>query len=189
LFAVLQGLHRRSPFTDFALVGAFIVVVIDPKVQIILQLINVLIDLLAERHLIEFLQNGFVEPLTDTVSILLIMFLVAFIFTANTSVDSTVSSRGKFTTKVPSVDVQAASSAVIKQIFVERGQLLKKGQLVAILDETDAKTNLAGNVEKIAAVERRLRRIKYEQELITSGSAFPKELNLSGLFKEILKKD
>ena len=68
-FAVLQGLHGRSPFTDFALVGAFIVVVIDPKVQIILQLINVFIDILAERHLIELLQNGFVEPLADAVGL------------------------------------------------------------------------------------------------------------------------
>jgi hypothetical protein len=33
-FAVLQGLHRGFPFADFALMGAFIVVVIDPKVQI-----------------------------------------------------------------------------------------------------------------------------------------------------------
>ena len=69
MFAVLQGLHRRSPFTDFTLVGAFIVVVIDPKVQIILQLVNVFIDLLAERYLIELLQNGFVEPLADAVGL------------------------------------------------------------------------------------------------------------------------
>ena len=69
MFAVLQGLHRRSPFTDFALVGAFIVVVIDPKVQIILQLVNVFIDLLAERYLIELLQNGFVKPLADAVGL------------------------------------------------------------------------------------------------------------------------
>ena len=68
-FAVLQGLHGRSPFTDFALVGAFIVVVIDPQVQIILQLLDVFIYLLAERHLIELLQDCFVEPLTDTVGL------------------------------------------------------------------------------------------------------------------------
>ena len=68
-FAFLQGLHGRSPFTDFTLMGAFIVVVIDPKVQINLQLINAFIDLLAERYLIELLQNGFVEPLADAVGL------------------------------------------------------------------------------------------------------------------------
>ncbi len=43
-----DGLHR---------LGAFIVVVINPKVQIILQLLDGLIDSPTERHLIELLQN------------------------------------------------------------------------------------------------------------------------------------
>ena len=67
LVAVLQGLHGCSSFTYFSLMSAFIVVVIDPKVQIILQLINVFIVFLAERHLIELLQNGFVEPLAEAI--------------------------------------------------------------------------------------------------------------------------
>lgn len=68
-FAVLQGLPGRSSFTDFALVGAFIVVVIDPKVQINLQHFDAVINLLAERHLIELLQDGFVEPLADPIGL------------------------------------------------------------------------------------------------------------------------
>ena len=44
-FAFLQGLHGGSPFTDFALMGAFIVVVIDPCVEI-LWLLDGLVDLL-----------------------------------------------------------------------------------------------------------------------------------------------
>ncbi len=68
-FAVLQGLHGRSPFTDFALVGAFIVVVIDPLVQINLQLLDTFVDLLAECHLIELLQDGLVEPFADAVGL------------------------------------------------------------------------------------------------------------------------
>ena len=66
-FAVQQGLHGRSSFTDFALMGAFIVVVIDPKVEIDLQLLDGFINLLSERHVIELLENGLVEPLTDAV--------------------------------------------------------------------------------------------------------------------------
>ena len=38
--AFLQGLQGRTAFTDFALMGAFIVVVIDPFVQVRLQLFN-----------------------------------------------------------------------------------------------------------------------------------------------------
>ncbi len=48
---------------DFSLVGAFIIVVIDPFVQIVLQLLDGLIDLFAEGDLIELLQDGLVEPL------------------------------------------------------------------------------------------------------------------------------
>ncbi len=44
--------------------GAFIVVVIDPLVQIDLQLLDGLIDFLAEGDLIELLQDGLLkEPL------------------------------------------------------------------------------------------------------------------------------
>jgi hypothetical protein len=62
-------LYRGFPFTDTAFVGAFIVVVVDPQLLIILQLINVFIDLLVERHLIEFMQNGFVKPLADAIGL------------------------------------------------------------------------------------------------------------------------
>jgi len=49
--------------------GAFIVVLIDPFVQIDLQLLNGLVDLFTECHLIELLQDGLVEPLTDAVGL------------------------------------------------------------------------------------------------------------------------
>ena len=127
------------------------------------------------------------RPLTYASGIILSLFLVAILYTSNTSVDTTVSARGKFTTKVPNVDVQASSSAVIRKVLVERGQLLKKDQLVAILDETDAKTNLASNKEQLAAVESRLRRIKLEQELVKNGGPVPKNIKLSPEFKDILR--
>ena len=69
LFAVLQGLHGRSPFTDFTLMGAVIIIVIDPFVEVFLQHLDAVIDNLAERHLIELLQHGFVEPLADAVGL------------------------------------------------------------------------------------------------------------------------
>ena len=49
--------------------GASIVVVIDPFVQIILQLLDGLVDLLSECHLVELLQDGFVEPFADAVGL------------------------------------------------------------------------------------------------------------------------
>ena len=43
--------------------GAFIVVVIDPFIEIILQLLDGLVDL------VELLQDGFVEPFADAVGL------------------------------------------------------------------------------------------------------------------------
>ena len=45
--AILQGLHGRAAFADFALVAAFIIVVIDPLVQIDLQLLDALVERLS----------------------------------------------------------------------------------------------------------------------------------------------
>ena len=41
--------------------AAFIIVVIDPLVQIDLQLLDAFVERLSERHLIELLQDGLVE--------------------------------------------------------------------------------------------------------------------------------
>ena len=49
--------------------GAFIVVVIDPLVQVDLQLLDGLIDLLAEGDLIKLLQVGLMEPFADAVGL------------------------------------------------------------------------------------------------------------------------
>ena len=45
------------------------VVMMEPCVQIGLKLVDALIQVLSERDLIEFLQDGFVEPLTDAVGL------------------------------------------------------------------------------------------------------------------------
>ncbi len=68
-FAVHQGLQGCAAFADLALMGAFIVVVIDPLVQIDLQLLDGLIDLFAECDLIKLLQDGLVESFADAVGL------------------------------------------------------------------------------------------------------------------------
>ena len=66
--AVLQGLHGYSTFTEFFQMGVFIFVVIDPFVKIDLQLLDGLI-FFSEFYLIEFLQDGFVQPRADAVAL------------------------------------------------------------------------------------------------------------------------
>ena len=121
-------------------------------------------------------------------SIIFLLFVVAFSFASIFEIDTTVSSRGKFATKVPNVDVQATSNAIVKKVIVERGQILREGQVVAILDEVNAQTNLAQNTETLASVNDRLLRIRLEQDHIKTGKPLPAKTSLSVLLRDILKK-
>ncbi|MEE2745938.1 MAG: HlyD family type I secretion periplasmic adaptor subunit [Pseudomonadota bacterium] len=127
-------------------------------------------------------------PVILTVGTVLVGFLVAFLFSFSQSVETTVSSRGKFTTEVPNVDVQASSSATVRKVMVKRGQQIKKGQLVVLLDSTVAEADLKSNTEKLNAVVGRLRRLKLEQKLIVSKRAIPNGHKLNPLALDILSK-
>jgi hemolysin D len=128
------------------------------------------------------------KPLMYSAVILLLLLCSGFTFASIFALDTTVSSRGMFTTKMPNVDVQASTNAVVKKILVERGQVLKKNQIVAILDEIDARANLIKNTETLAAVEARLLRIRLEEDYIRNDQTIPKNINLSPLLSDILRK-
>ena len=128
------------------------------------------------------------RPVILTLGTVLMGFLVAFLFAFSQSVDTTVSARGKFTTEVPNVGVQASSSATVRKVFVKRGQQINKGQLVVLLDSTVADSDLKGNTEKLNAVSGRLRRLKLEQSLILSRKQIPRSHNLIALAYDILSK-
>ena len=49
--------------------GAFIIVVFQPDVQILLQLIEVTVELLSESYLVELLQDRLVEPFADAIGL------------------------------------------------------------------------------------------------------------------------
>ncbi len=128
------------------------------------------------------------RPLMFTGVALVLMFVVAFLFSYQAVVDTTVSSRGKFTTKVPNVEIQASSSAVVRKLLVKRGDIIEKGQLVVLLDSTVAKADLKGNTEKLSAVIGRLKRLKMEQELIKSRKSIPTNHGIDVLNLDILSK-
>ncbi|MEE2998371.1 MAG: HlyD family type I secretion periplasmic adaptor subunit [Pseudomonadota bacterium] len=128
------------------------------------------------------------RPIMLTLGAVLTAFVVAFVFTTSLSVDTTVSARGKFTAEVPNVGVQASSSATVRKVFVKRGDQVKKGDLIVLLDSTAADSDLKGNVEKLAAVSGRLRRLKLEQKLIKTRKPVPSNHGLTPLAYDILNK-
>ena len=67
IFAVDHGLDRRSTATYFALMRAFVVVVLQPLIEIGLQRFDGFIEFFAERDLIKLLQDRLVESFTDVI--------------------------------------------------------------------------------------------------------------------------
>lgn len=109
-------------------------------------------------------------------------------FLAFTEIDVTVSARGRLTTRVPSVVIQARANAVVDQVLVERGQTVNRGDIIARLDGTVILTNLAVIQEQLAASEQRLRRFALEQELIANGKPVPADHKLTPVDADILGK-
>ena len=64
-----HGLEGRSAATYFALMRAFVGLVMQPFIQIGLKHVDALVEFLADRDLIEFLQDGLMEPLPHTVDL------------------------------------------------------------------------------------------------------------------------
>ena len=127
-------------------------------------------------------------PVMLTLGVVLAGFLIAFLYAFSQSVDTTVSARGKFTTEMPNVGVQASSSATVREVLVKRGELIKKGELVVLLDSTVVEADLKSNTEKLNAASARLRRLKLEQSLILSQNLIPSDHGLAPLAHDILAK-
>lgn len=128
------------------------------------------------------------KPLIYSATMILSLIFTGIIFASIFKLDTTVSASGKFTTKMPNFDVQASTNAVVKELLVERGQMLKKDQVVAILDEIDARANLIKNSETLDAVNAHLLRIRLEAEFIKNDKAIPINDKLSPLLSNVLRK-
>jgi len=129
------------------------------------------------------------KPLLYSSFALLFLLITAVTFASLFSIETSLSSRGKFLTKIPNIDVQATSSSVIKKVLVGRGDIVKTGQILAILDGTIAKSNVKANGDKLLSVRQRLSRVILEQNLIKSGKAVPKKVSsLDSINLDILVK-
>ncbi len=123
-----------------------------------------------------------------TAVLVLTLFIGSLLFTYFTNIDTTVSARGKFTTKTPNVLVQSTANSVVKTLFVERGEMIEEGQIVALLDDTIARTNLKKNIERLKVVEGRLARLRIENKNINFGGSSLENTDLDALNQDILTK-
>ena len=120
--------------------------------------------------------------------LILALFIGTLLFTSFISIDTTISARGKFTTKTPNILVQSTANSVVKKLFVERGEMIQKGQLIALLDDTIAKAQLVRNTEKSKVVEGRLTRLRLENKVLNFGGSSEENPELDALNRDILAK-
>lgn len=120
--------------------------------------------------------------------LILSLFLAAFLFSYFNEIDTVISARGKFTTRTPNVVIQASANSVIKSLLVERGQVVQKGQLIALLDDTIASTSFEMSFEELEIVKARLSRHKVETELLNNHDSLLHDTGLNSSNHDILVK-
>jgi len=122
-----------------------------------------------------------------TISIL-VMLIGCLVFMSFTVVDTTVGSRGLVTTVVPNAQIQAATSAIVREVLVQRGQKLKKGDLIAKLDDTEVISGIAVNQSRQNTLKNRILRLEEEVRFlrVESQKAYPRLSHIDALEAIIL---
>ena len=117
-----------------------------------------------------------------------IIFFV-LIFSILSHVDITVSSRGKFVTSVPNVEVQAARSSVVTEIAVKRGDRVRKGDILVTLDPSEVGSDQKVMSTKLRAARQRIKRLVLEEKALKGLDLSNSNIRqLDGGNKEILAK-
>jgi HlyD family secretion protein len=104
-------------------------------------------------------------------------------------VDTTVSARGQFTTRTPNIVVEAGANSIVREILVERGEEVKKDQVIAFLDDTITTANLSQSKQIIRNLEQTLNRFKLEKSYIENDLPIIETKNLDVLnFDTLIKR-
>ena len=122
---------------------------------------------------------------------LLLLSLISFvlIFSVLSHVDVTVSSRGKFVTSVPNVEVQSARSSVVTKILVNRGDRVVKDEILVVLDPSEVGSDLKVMTSKLRSARQRILRLSLEEKAINNVKFLDIDFKkLDGGNKEILRK-
>ncbi|MBS1254310.1 MAG: Type I secretion system membrane fusion protein PrsE [Deltaproteobacteria bacterium] len=129
------------------------------------------------------------RPVIISAVSLLIFIVVMTLWSSFSFVDKTVSARGKFTNTAPNIEIQSTGSSFIKELNLERGQHIKKGQTIAKLDGTVVNANLKIVEDKINAVKNKILRLKLQKNSIINKKLKEDGLDkLDDINKEILEK-
>ena len=149
---------------------------------------------LRSSHLIEvddtddIYDRGPTKPFLYTAYSLVAFLLLTIVFGTFSKIDTTVSTRGQFTTRTPNIVVEAGANSIVRQVLVERGEKVKKNQVIALLDDTMTSANLSQNKQAIQNLEQTLHRLELEKFYIENESSVVETKKLNSLNLDTLEK-
>ncbi|MEL0215165.1 MAG: cyclic nucleotide-binding domain-containing protein, partial [Burkholderiaceae bacterium] len=121
--------------------------------------------------------------------LLLGIVFFALLFSILSHVDITVSSRGKFVTSVPNVEVQAARSSVVTKIAVKRGDRVRKEDVLVTLDPSEVGSDQKVMSTKLQSARQRIKRLVLEEKALKGLDLSNSKIRqLDGGNREILAK-
>lgn len=134
-------------------------------------------------------QDGRVRRVLDAVSgptqliIVLTLAVIGFVvWAANAEIDELVRARGQVIAAARTQVVQAADNGVLRSVLVKEGQRVKRGALLAEMDDDRARAAYDDSRNKVAALKASLARLR--AEVYGGGLHFPAELGAWPAFRE-----
>jgi len=113
----------------------------------------------------EALMKRRMPPVMSWTFLTIFAFFASFVIWASFSIiDVTLSAPGKLTTTVPTVPVQAGDSSVVRKVNIKPGQLVKKGDILAILDPTLNDADYAKMKQESEQLEFEIKRLGFEKK-------------------------
>lgn len=111
------------------------------------------------------LETRRVPPVVFVTLAVVIALIAAFVAWASISIiDTTVSARGRLTTTVPTIAVQATDNSVVKDLHVAVGNKVRKGDVLVTLDATYAEADLKRANIDLSQLHTNIQRLQAEMD-------------------------
>ena len=124
--------------------------------------------------------------MSATIYLLVALVVITILWASLSEVDQVVTARGRLVTVQPNIVLQPLETAQIKAFNVKAGQVVKKGQVLVVLDPTFIAADLAQAQDRLKSLDAEVRRV--EQELSGKNSE-PKDKNADELLQSQLQRE
>lgn len=121
---------------------------------------GVAVDFLPDADEIE--RRPYPRAARGTLHLMLAVVVIALIWAAVSEIDQVVVAQGRLTTSLPNIVVQPMETAIIQSINVRTGQVVKKGEVLAMLDPTFAEADESQLRARLQSLDMQSQRLEAE---------------------------